>query len=135
MKRIWQLVVVVAAALLASLVAPNPAFADAQSCARIGLTGSVCNTTKGGGAFVREIWAIRDKTWEINNPGADASVLDGRNHAHVKWFQHKSTKSSDVGRAWLIFYPGRTFACGDLTSVQFYENGSAQGGVANVRLC
>jgi hypothetical protein len=122
-------------AVLALLLLPSPAFADAQSCARVGLRGSVCNTTKGGGAYVREVWAIRDKPWEINNPGADVSVLDGRNHAHVKWFQHRSTKSSDVGRSWLIFYPRRTFTCGDLTSVQFYENGSAQGGVANVRLC
>jgi hypothetical protein len=133
-RRLMLLPLAALLAALATALLPNSAFADAQSCARTGI-GSVCNTTKGSGAYVREIWAIRDKGWNIMNPSADASVLDGRNNAHVKWFQHKARTGSDVGRSWLIFYPQRTFSCGDLTSVRFYENGVPQGGYANVRLC
>jgi hypothetical protein len=118
----------------ATVLAPGAAYATAQSCTRAGI-GAVCNTTYGSGARVDEIWAIRDKGFSIMNPSADASVLDGRNQAHVKWFQHKSRTGSDVGRSWLIFYPARTFACGDVTSVRFYENNVPQGGFANVRLC
>jgi hypothetical protein len=127
---------VAVACLVSTLTFAGVAHADAQSCTRVG-AGAVCNTTKGSGAYVREIWAIRDKplSTSIMNPSADASVLDGRNNAHVKWFQHKSRTGSDVGRSWLIFYPQRTFACGDLTSVRFYENNVPQGGYANVRLC
>lgn len=134
MKKLAAVGVALAAGLAASVTVATPAHADAQSCARAGV-GSVCNTTKGSGAYVREIWAIRDKGWSIMNPSADASVLDGRDNSRVKWFQHKSRTGSDIGRSWLIFYPQRTFSCGDVTSVRFYENGTPQGGYANVRLC
>jgi len=133
-SKLSLLTVAVVLAAVATALLPTAASATAQSCTRAGL-GVVCNTTYGSRAYVDRIVAIRDKGWDIPNPSADASVLDGHNHAHVLWFQHQSRTGSFVGRAWFNFYPRRNFLCGDVTSVRFYENRTPQGGYANVRLC
>lgn len=132
-------VTLVAALLLAFVgmgVAAQPASAYAQGCTAAPW-GYVCNTTYGSGAYVPQVTAIRTKISGelICNYSADVSVLDGRNQAHVKWYQHFSHGGCSAGRAWFNAYPIRTFPCGDVTSVAFFENGARQGGYATIRLC
>jgi hypothetical protein len=134
MTKRWAtwLAVAVAAIFSILLTSASPASATAQQCAAFSAT---CNTTYGSGARVDKVVAIHDFPWRICNYGADVSVLDGRNHAHVKWFKHITVNSCVPLRAYITFTINRTFSCGDVTSVLFYSGSDPTGGYANVRLC
>jgi len=114
----------------------TPALAYANRCTPAPY-GYVCNTTYGNGAYVPQVTAVRGKASGdlICNYSADISVLDGRNQSRVKYYKHFSYGGCSVGRAWFNAYPVRTFACGDVVSVAWFEDGKREGGYANVRLC
>jgi hypothetical protein len=136
MRRIPITAACVAAGASLLVAFPSPAHATAQACITTYVPpGTVCNTTYGSGARVDQIDAVRNAKWVVVNPGADASVLDGRNHSRVKWFQHQERRGDYPLRVWFRFYPRRIFACGDVTSVAWYESGGPKGGYVNVTLC
>ena len=114
----------------------SPASAAAQKCTSAPY-GYVCNSTYGSGAWVPQITAVRGKASGdlICNYSAHISVLDGRNHANVKFRQTFRNSGCTVGRAWFNSYPARHFSCGDVTSVAWFEDGRQEGGYANVKLC
>jgi hypothetical protein len=88
--------------------------------------GTVCNVTNGFGRYVGYIGATRNKfSWSyICDYSADISVLDGRNHARVKFFRHVGPHNGCTAlRAWFRVDVGRYFANGDVTSVRWYEEG------------
>jgi hypothetical protein len=136
MRKGFTLIAAILLALTGSLAIATPALAFAQKCTWAPY-GLVCNSTYGNGDYVAQISAIRDKANAemICNYSAHISVLDGRNTANVKYFRSFYHAGCTPGRAYFNTYPQRHFACGDITSVAWWENGVRQGGYANVRLC
>ena len=121
--------------LVGLLIPASSASASAQGCT-FAPSGDVCNHTYGSGAKVDTVVAIRDRAPSsgfICNYSADVSVQDpwGR----PIYYQHLSHSGCYPGRATLTFQVHRTFYCGYVTSVAWFESGVRQGGYANVNLC
>ena len=121
--------------LTGSLLTAGSASATAQGCT-FAPGGYICNTTQGSGGRVDQVVAIRGRsiaTGMICNYSADVSVQDP--YGRPVWFGHKSHIGCYPYRATLTFPVHRTFPCGYVTSVAWYESGVQQGGYANVNLC
>jgi hypothetical protein len=132
--RLLIVLTALAVAMTTLLSVSTDASASAEGCTWAP-SGGVCNYTYGSGARVDEINAIRDRVNNqlICNYSADASVEDA--YGRVVWFQHQSHTGCTPARAYFRFYPKRTFVCGYVTAVAWYESGVQQGGYANVNLC
>ena len=132
-RRLLNILVVVGLAFVGVVASATGASASAEGCTWAP-SGYVCNYTYGSGAYVDRIAAIRGRTGSlICNYSADASVQDpwGR----VVWYGHQSHAGCTPLRAYFNFYPRRTFHCGYVTSVAWFESGVRQGGYANISLC
>jgi hypothetical protein len=132
-NKLLIVVSIIGLAFAGVLSTSSSAAASAEGCTWAP-SGYVCNYTHGSGAYVSTIDAIRGRSSNlICNYAADASVQDpwGR----VVWFGHQSHQGCTPARAWFTFKVYRTFRCGYVTSVAWFESGVRQGGYANVNLC
>jgi hypothetical protein len=134
-RKIFGALAVLALLFAGSLTMAGSASATAQGCT-LAPSGYVCNTTYGSGARVDKVVAIRSRSVSagfICNYSADVSVQDpwGRS----VWYRHLSHEGCTALRATLTFPVNRTFYCGYVTSVAWFESGVRQGGYANINLC
>lgn len=139
-RSVWIAIIAVAVLAAGAVLGASTASATATSCISHHI-GRVCSTVHGSGARVdrvgvtRENWNLR--LYEICDYSAEISVLDGRNQARVKFYTHPSHIGCTSPASLLILSGqiNRTFACGDVVSVRWYDRSGSPSGYVNKRLC